>query len=266
MRSVLVCYSGGVDSALVLKVAGDVLGDRAVGLTAISPSVPEREKRDAVELARRLGARHVVVDSHEIDNPSYAQNPTNRCYYCKDELYAIAQAQARTLGLDAIVNGTNLDDLGDFRPGLDAAQKAGVLSPLVEARLAKKDVRELSQILGLPVWDKPAAACLSSRIPYGTEVTVERLRQIDRFEDALYALGFKQLRVRYHHEVARIELGPAEIARALDGAVRDRIVEAGKAAGFAYVTLDLQGYRTGSHNEIIAIRTGSAAGSARAQS
>jgi pyridinium-3,5-biscarboxylic acid mononucleotide sulfurtransferase len=251
---VLVAYSGGADSAFVLRVAHDVLGARAVGLTALSPAVPDRERRGAIDLARQIGARHLVVDSHEIDNPNYAANPTNRCYYCKDELYGIALEQARSLGLAVVVNGTNLDDLGDFRPGLDAARAAGVRSPLVEAQLTKADVREMSRLVGLATWDKPAAACLSSRIPYGTEVTVERLRRIDRFEDALLALGFRQVRVRYHGDVARIELGADEIPLALDATVRERIVAAGKADGFSYVALDLQGYRMGSHNEVVSIR------------
>lgn len=252
MPSALVCFSGGVDSAFVLKVAHDVLGDRALGLTALSPALPASEREEAGSLARELGAAHVLVDSHEIDDPSYAANPTNRCYYCKSELYTVAAREAKARGLAAVLNGTNLDDLGDYRPGLDAAREAGVRSPLVEAGLTKADVRRCAQLVGLRVWDKPAAACLASRIPYGTAVTHERLRQIDRAESAIRALGLRQLRVRYHDALARVEVSQPEMETAF--ALRKEIAAACRAAGFSYATLDLEGYRLGSHNEVVRLK------------
>lgn len=252
MPSALVCFSGGVDSAFVLKVAHDVLGDRALGLTALSPALPESERAEAGALARELGVAHALVDSHEIDDPHYAANPVNRCYYCKSELYTVAQREAKARGFAAILNGTNLDDLGDHRPGLDAAREAGVRSPLVEAGFTKADVRRCAQLVGLRVWDKPAAACLASRIPYGTSVTHERLRQIDRAESAIRALGLRQLRVRYHDQLARVEVSQPEMERAF--ALRKEIAAACRAAGFAYATLDLEGYRLGSHNEVVRLK------------
>jgi uncharacterized protein len=249
MGSVIVAYSGGLDSAFVLAVAHEVLGDRALGLTAVSPSLPEREREDAQRIAQAIGARHELVSSNEIHNPSYAENPTNRCFHCKSELYSITTTRRAELGVAFVVNGTNVDDLGDYRPGLEAARQAGVRSPLVEAELRKDEVRALARELGLGFWDKPAAACLSSRIPYGTAVTPERLRQIEALEDALHALGLRQVRVRYHQELARIEVARDELERAF--AARDAITRAGKAAGFTYVTLDLAGYRSGSLNLLL---------------
>jgi uncharacterized protein len=251
MGSVLVAYSGGLDSAFVLAVAREVLGDRAVALTAVSPSLPEREKQDAVRIAQLLGARHELVHSSEIHNPSYASNPSDRCFHCKSELYSITTRMRAELGAAVVVNGTNLDDLGDYRPGLEAARQAGVRSPLVEAQLHKHEVRALAQERGLDFWDKPAAACLSSRIPYGTSVTPERLSQIEQLEDALHALGLRQVRVRYHQEVARIEVAQGELAGAFEQ--RDAIVAAGKTAGFTFVTLDLAGYKTGSLNQLLRV-------------
>jgi len=251
LGSVLVAYSGGLDSAFVLAVAHDTLGERCVGLTAVSPSLPEREREDAVRIAGALGARHELVESHEIHNPRYTENPSNRCFHCKSELYSITARRVRELGLAHVVNGTNVDDLGDYRPGLQAAEQAGVRSPLVEAGLHKAEVRALAQRLGLDFWDKPAAACLSSRIPYGTPVTPERLRQVEQLEDALHALGLRQVRVRYHDELARIEVASDELDRAF--AQREAITRAGKEAGFTFVTLDLAGYRVGSLNQLLPI-------------
>jgi pyridinium-3,5-biscarboxylic acid mononucleotide sulfurtransferase len=262
--SVLVCYSGGIDSALVLAVAHRVLGERCIGMTAVSPSLAPFEKEEAIAIAKAIGARHELVDSNEIDDEDYAKNEVDRCFHCKSELYRISAKKQKDWGLEAIVNGTNLDDLGDYRPGLEAAKEAGARSPLVEAGFKKEDVRRLAKAMGLPIWDKPAAACLSSRLPYGTRVTRERLAQIAALEGDLHALGIRQARVRWHAvsvatsgtreaAIARIEIARSEMLVAFD--LRDAIVEAGKRAGFSYVTLDLAGYRTGSHNEILAKRT-----------
>lgn len=262
MGSVLVCYSGGVDSAFVLAVGHRVLGDRCIGMTAISPSLADSERQDAVTLAAQLGARHELVESSEVEQEAYAQNNVDRCFHCKSELYRVSAAMQRAWGMAFSVNGTNLDDLGDYRPGLEAAKQAGARSPLVEAGFTKADVRRVAQLLGLPVWDKPAAACLSSRLPYGTRVTRERLRQIGSLEASIHGLGIRQARVRWHalggtegtreSAMARVEIAKAEMERAFGA--RDAIVEAGKSVGFAYVTLDLAGYRTGSHNEVLALR------------
>ncbi|MDH5674967.1 MAG: ATP-dependent sacrificial sulfur transferase LarE [Myxococcales bacterium] len=251
MGSVLVAYSGGLDSAFVLAMAQQELGERAVGLTAISPSLPERERRDATRIASELGARHELVESREIHDPRYAENPDNRCFHCKSELYRITARRSRELGLEHVANGTNLDDLGDYRPGLDAATEASVRSPLLEAGLHKDEVRALAQQLGLSFWDKPAAACLSSRIPYGTGVTPERLSQVERLEDALLSLGLRQVRVRHHGELARIEVPREDLARAFDA--REAILEAGRAQGFTFVTLDLAGYKSGSLNQLLPV-------------
>jgi uncharacterized protein len=255
LGSVLVCFSGGIDSTLVLSLAERALGERAVGLTAVSPSLPASERADAEHLAHALGARHLFVDSHEIDRAGYVQNGPDRCFHCKSELYTIARIKAQELGLSAIANGTNVDDLGDYRPGLEAARAAGVKSPLVDAGFGKGDVRDAARKLGIPAWDKPAAACLSSRIPYGTSVTPERLARIGGFEEELKALGFRQVRVRFHDEIARIEVALDELGHLLEPGVRDRALAAGKRHGFRYVTLDLGGYRQGSHNEVLAGRS-----------
>lgn len=255
LGSVLVCYSGGVDSAFLLAVAHGVLGPRAIGMTAVSPSLAPSEKSDAEAVARQIGADHRLVDSHEIDEPSYTANNSDRCFHCKTELYRIAGEKRIEWGLSAIVNGTNVDDLGDYRPGLEAAKQAGVVSPLVELGFTKALVREAAAAIGLGIWDKPAAACLSSRIPYGTSVTRERLAQIGGFEQAIKRLGFRQVRVRYHGDLARVELGAEDIVRAAEPVVRSVIVDAGKELGFRYVTLDLGGYRMGSHNEVLIGKT-----------
>ncbi len=249
--SVLVCYSGGVDSAFVLAAAHAALGERAVGMTAVSPSLAPAELEDAVRVARSIGAEHRLVESHEIDDPDYAKNGADRCFHCKSELYRIAKDRVVAWGLGTIANGTNIDDLGDYRPGLEAAKDAGVESPLVELGFSKADVRAGAASFGLSIWDKPAAACLSSRIPYGTSVTRERLAQIAGFEADLKAIGFRQVRVRYHDELARIELALAEMPRAAEPEIRDAMLAAGKRHGFRFVTLDLGGYRMGSHNEVL---------------
>jgi uncharacterized protein len=247
LGSVVVAFSGGVDSAVVLRVAHDVLGPLALALTAVGPALPERERADAARIAAAIGARHVFVQSREIDDPRYVANPANRCFYCKSELYRITNEALARYGLSTVVNGTNVDDLRDHRPGLEAARLAGVRSPLVEAELTKAEVRALGLRLGLDVWDKPATACLASRIPYGTAVTADRLARIGAFEDALRDLGLRQVRVRHHGDVARVEVGPTEIEVAF--ALRDAMVAAGRRAGYRYVALDLEGYRQGSLNE-----------------
>jgi uncharacterized protein len=247
--SVLVCFSGGVDSALVLAVAAEQLGDRALGLTAVSPSLLEDERLNALALASKLGAAHEVVESREIEDPRYVENSVNRCFYCKSELYTIATRVAASRGLQVIANGTNRDDLGDYRPGLEAARNAGVRSPLAELGMSKADVRDAALAIGLEVWDKPASACLSSRIPYGTSVTRERLRSIGQAESALRRLGLRQVRVRFHDQLARVEVAEPELPAAFS--LREEISRAVRAAGFKYVTLDLEGYRVGSHNEVV---------------
>ena len=253
-RSALVCFSGGVDSTLLLRVAHDVLGERCLGLTTVSVTMAASERRAAVELAALIGAPLEVVESKELERPGFAENPTNRCYHCKAELLEIAGPRAAELGLQEGLLGTNLDDLGDHRPGLAAADERGARHPLVDAGFSKPEVRALSRELGLPTWDKPQLACLSSRFPYGTEITPERLRRVDAFEDGLRGLGFRQLRVRYHGEVARLEIDLADMPRALEPGVRESMVALGRAQGFTFVALDLAGFSSGSLNQLIALR------------
>jgi uncharacterized protein len=251
--SALVCFSGGVDSTLLLRVAHDVLGDRCLALTAVSITMAASERRAAAELAAGIGARLELVESHELERPGFAQNPTDRCYHCKAELLEIARPRADALGLTEVLLGTNVDDLGDHRPGLRAADERQARQPLVDAGFTKPEVRALSRRLGLSTWDKPQLACLSSRFPYGTEITPERLRQVDAFEDGLRALGFRQLRVRYHGEIARLELDLADMPRVLEPGLRQSIVTLGRAQGFTFVALDLAGFSSGSLNQLIGL-------------
>ena len=247
LGSALVAYSGGVDSALLLALAREALGDRAVAFTAVSPAVPPDELEAARDLARQLGAEHLERPSAELDDPDYARNPTDRCYFCKTELYDLAGEQARARGLAAVVSGTNADELEDYRPGLRAAGEHDVVQPLAEAGLTKAEIRTLSREIGLPTWDKPQQPCLASRIPYGTEVTRERLDQLARAEMALRGLGLREFRVRWHGDVARIEVAEAELARLLS--VRAEAASALRQAGFKFVSVDLEPFRSGRLNE-----------------
>ena len=258
-ESAVVCFSGGVDSTFLLRVAHDVLGERCVALTAVSITMAASERSAASELAVGMGVRHEVVESRELERPGFAANPVDRCYHCKAELLEIARPAADRLGLREVLLGTNVNDLGDHRPGLQAANQRGARHPMVDAGLTKDDIRTLSRELGLATWDKPQLACLSSRFPYGTEITPERLHQVDQFEDGLRALGFRQLRVRYHGEVARLEIDLSSMARVLEPGVRESIVTLGRRVGFTFVALDLAGFSSGSLNQLIGLRRTTAA-------
>ena len=249
----VVAFSGGVDSAFLLKVAADALGERCHAITAVSQTMARSEVADAVALARELGLgeRHHVIESHELEVPGFTDNPADRCAMCKTELMEVAAPLATRL--DArVALGTNIDDLGDVRPGIAAARERGAVMPMVDAQLTKAEIRELSRELGLRTWDKPQLACLSSRFPYGTKITPERLRRVDELEDALRALGFRQIRVRFHDAIARLEIDTGELAHAVE--LREQIVALGKKHGFTYVALDLSGFRSGSLNDLLQIK------------
>jgi len=253
MGRVIVAYSGGADSAYLAWAATQALGDDAIAVTADSASIPESHKRDAEAFARQFGIRHEYVTTNEFENPDYAKNGPDRCFHCKDELFAVLEEFGRARGIAHIVYGVNQDDLGDYRPGQRAAKLHAVEAPLVAAGLTKAEIRELSKQAGLPTWDRPAAACLSSRIPYGTPVTIQNVRQVELGEEEMKALGFRQFRTRFHGEIVRIEIAREELPRAMTLEMADRLTAIFKRLGYKYVALDLEGYRQGSLNEVLPV-------------
>jgi uncharacterized protein len=254
LGSVIVAFSGGADSAYLAHAAHKVLGSRALAVTAESASYPEAHRQLALRVAREFDIPHEVIHTAEIQRPEYRANPANRCYFCKDELYSHLSTLARARGFAVVVDGSNADDRGDYRPGRQAAREHGVRSPLDEVELSKADIRALSHAAGLPTWDVPASACLSSRIPYGSEVTEEKLRTIEAAENVLRELGFRVFRVRHHETLARLEIAKDEMPRALEPAVAERLTRGLRALGYQHVTVDLQGYRLGSLNEALRLR------------
>jgi uncharacterized protein len=251
MKRVIVAYSGGADSAYLAWAANRVLGEHAIAMTADSASLPESHKRDAEAFARHCGFRHEYIETREFENPDYVRNAPDRCFHCKDELFRRLEEVGRERGFEHIVYGVNKDDLGDYRPGQKAAKQHDVHAPLVDAGMSKAEIRELSRLAGLPTWDRPASACLSSRIPYGTPVTVQNVKTVERGEEEIKALGFRQFRVRFHGELVRIEIAKDELARALSVDMAQKFTAIFKPLGFHYVTIDLEGYRQGSLNAVL---------------
>lgn len=251
LDSVIVAYSGGVDSSYVAYVANAELGPRAVCITGQSASLPEYQRAEIDSIVQKFGFQHEVIHTEELENPGYRANNPDRCFFCKDELYTKLESVARTRGIKSIVDGSTVDDLGDYRPGRRAASQHAVRSPLIEAGLTKSEVRELSRRATLPTWDKPASPCLSSRIAYGTTVTIERLSKVDRGEEILREFGFREFRVRHHDQLVRIEIAPAEMDRVLRKDLIDELARRFRELGFKYVTLDLEGFRSGSMNEVL---------------
>ncbi|MBU3145045.1 ATP-dependent sacrificial sulfur transferase LarE [Clostridium sp. CF012] len=251
LGSVAIAYSGGVDSTFLLKVAADVLGNSVIAITAKSSTYPEREFKEAVKYIEGIGAKHIVIISEELEIEGFAKNPVNRCYFCKKELFSKIRKVADDNNINAVLDGSNADDISDFRPGMKAAKELKVISPLKDAGFTKNDIRELSKKLGVPTWNKPAFACLSSRFPYGNEITVEKLSMVERAEQFLLDLGFKQIRVRHHEDIARVEVNAEERDKFFDIKIMDKVGNELKSIGFKYITLDLLGYRTGSMNEVL---------------
>src|SRR6266705_3582236 len=251
MSSCIVAFSGGVDSSYLTLIAHQEIGSNALAVTAESPSYPSRQRRIAVDLVTRYGFRHEFIASDEMADRNYVENPSNRCYFCKHELYTKLQKLAELRGFRYVVDGNNLDDTGDYRPGRQAGRELELRSPLIEAGLNKAEIRELSRIHGLPTWDQPASACLSSRIPYGSAVTIEKLRMIDQGEQIMRAFGFSQTRVRHHGEIVRIEIARDEMPRALTVEMFDQLSREFKKIGFRFVAVDVDGYRTGALNEVL---------------
>lgn len=256
LDGIVIAFSGGVDSSFLLKAAHDVLGDKVLAVTARSATYPEREYREAVAFAEKYGIRQKVIVSEELDVDGFSDNPLNRCYLCKNELFVKIREIAREEGIRYVAEGSNHDDLGDYRPGLQAVAEQQVISPLREAQLTKEEIRSLSREMGLETWNKPSFACLSSRFPYGEKITRERLQQIDHAEQFLLDMGFRQVRVRYHGDVARIEVGEEELAKFLEPETRGKVYTEFKTIGFSYTALDLKGYRTGSMNEKLKLGQG----------
>ncbi len=251
MGEIVVAYSGGVDSTFLLKVARDVLGDKALGVLATSPTYPSREYKKAVEIASQIGTKIKIIETKETDDIIFKNNPVDRCYYCKSELFTNINDIAKNEKLKNMADGSNADDLGDYRPGMKALREKKIRSPLQEAGLTKDEIRKLSKRLNLPTWDKPALACLSSRFPYGESITPEKLRMVDEVEGFLYDEGFRNIRARHHNNTVKIEVSSDEIKKFLDNECRERIVKKIKDIGYIYVTLDLEGYRQGSMNEVL---------------
>ena len=251
LGSAIVAYSGGVDSSYVAYVANAELGPRAICITGESASLPSYQRAEMERVVREFGFHHEIIQTEELENPSYRANNADRCYFCKDELYGKLEAIAASRGVEFIVDGSTTDDLGDYRPGRQAAKQHAVRSPLIEAGMSKSDVRELSQRAGLPTWDKPASPCLSSRIAYGTTVTIERLSKVDRGEAIMREFGFREFRVRHHDTLVRLEIAPGEMDRVLNREVIEQLAARFRELGFKYVTLDLQGFRSGSMNEVL---------------
>lgn len=251
LGSVAIAYSGGVDSTFLLKVACEVLGDKVIAITAKSSTYPERELMEAKKFAEEIGVKHIIIVSEELDIEGFSKNPTNRCYYCKKELFTKIQNIAKENKVKYVVDGSNMDDTGDYRPGMIAAKELGVISPLKLSNMTKDDIRNFSKQYGLKTWNKPSFACLSSRVPYGSNITIGKLKMIENAEQFLLDLGFRQVRVRHHGEIARIEVSPEEREAFFNLNTMDKVSEKLKEIGFKYVTLDLFGYRTGSMNEVL---------------
>lgn len=249
MRKVLVAFSGGVDSSFLLKVAVDVLGENVLAVIASSETYPEKERDEAVKLAKSLNVRYEVIQTKELENPDFAHNPPERCYFCKMELFSKLKDIAESEGIPYVLDGSNFEDTSDFRPGAKAAEELGVRSPLKETGLVKEEIRQLSKYVDLPTWNKPSLACLSSRFPYFTEIEPESLKQVAQAEEFLKGLGFNQVRVRHHGQIARVEIEPQEFSKIVEKATKEKIINAFKKFGFIYIALDLAGFRSGSMNE-----------------